>query len=366
MFENHNPNLFQDLFVLELANNHWGSLERGFEIIEKFSEKVRKCGVKAAMKLQIRDVDNFIHYEHKGNKESRYIDKTISTKMTVDQHKMMINKAKECGCIPMATPFDEASVDACVELGCEILKIASSDINDWFLLEKIVQTGKPVMFSTGGASLKQIDDIVGYFNKHGVNYAMNHCVSNYPSEDDELELNQIDFLIKRYPGVVIGHSTHEYHDWHSSMLISYAKGVRTWERHIDIPYPENHRQKEVSKYCSLPEQIEEYFNSFKKAKEMCGLTSESRREISEKEDKYLKALYRGLYVKNNIKKGAIIRKEDLYSAVPYHPGQVTSRNFIEGMVAKSDLKPDVPLQEKDINILTHEIPVCEGDLVDYA
>jgi len=54
-------NIFEDLFVLELANNHWGNLKRGLKIVESFAKIVRFNGVKAAIKLQFRDVDNFIH-----------------------------------------------------------------------------------------------------------------------------------------------------------------------------------------------------------------------------------------------------------------------------------------------------------------
>ena len=65
-------------------------------------------------------------------------------------------------------------------------------------------------------------------------------------------MNQIDFLRDRYPDHVIGFSTHEYHDWTSSMLIAYAKGARTFERHIDI----ERDGVTVSPYCSLPTQVD--------------------------------------------------------------------------------------------------------------
>ena len=63
----------------------------------------------------------------------------------------------------MSTPFDESSVDMCANLGIQIIKIASSDINDWVLIEKIATLRKPVIVSTGGSSLKDIDDLVKFF-----------------------------------------------------------------------------------------------------------------------------------------------------------------------------------------------------------
>ena len=67
--------IFEDLFVLELANNHWGNMERGKKIIDDFSRIVRFNNIKAAIKLQFRDVDNFIHKDFKNREDIRYINK---------------------------------------------------------------------------------------------------------------------------------------------------------------------------------------------------------------------------------------------------------------------------------------------------
>ena len=353
--------IFENLFVLELANNHWGSLERGKKIVREFAKIVRDNKVKAAIKLQFRDVDSFVHKDFKNSgsgieltslpKRSRYIQKTSKTKLSYDEMKELVEYIKKHNCIPMSTPFDEKSVDWCVEMQLPIIKVSSADINDWILLNKIASTKKPVILSTGGATDKQIEDVVIFFTNRKIPIALNHCVSKYPSEDNELELDQIDYLKQKYPNVTIGLSTHEYHDWHSSMYISYAKGVRTWERHIDIPYPTNHEQKEVSKYCSLPHQIDEWFTSFSRAKIMCGTSSSIRRVIDEKETSYLEALYRGLYLKDDLKKGTKISLDHLYSAVPYQKeiGHITSRQYFDGdFILNRDMKKDSPLTNSDI------------------
>jgi len=224
-------NIFEDLFVLEVANNHWGNVDRGIKIITEFARLVRFNNVRAAIKLQFRDIANFIHKDFIGREDIRYIKKTLDTRLSKDEYAKLIETILKNSCIPMATPFDEKSVSLCVELGIQIIKIASSDINDWILIEAIAKTNKPVIVSTGGTSLKDIDDMVSFFEKRNIHLAINHCVSIYPSEDYELELNQIDFLKDRYPGHVIGLSSHEYQDWNSSMMISYAKGARVFERH---------------------------------------------------------------------------------------------------------------------------------------
>jgi sialic acid synthase SpsE len=335
--------LFENFFVLEMANNHWGKLDRGLKLIRDHAAVVRFNNVKAAIKLQFRDVDEFIHPEFKGNTNNRYIKKTEDTKLSKADFTRLVEEIKNLGCIPMATPFDEASVDLCVHFDMPMIKIASSDINDWPLIEKVASTRRPTIVSTGGASEKDLDDLVRFFEKRDIPLSINHCVSLYPSEDSELQLDQIDYLKERYPNHVIGLSTHEYHDWHSSMLISYGKGARTWERHVDIDY----EAVPVSSYCSLPQQCDEWFKAFHKAAEMCGGSGSSRRVISRKETEYLDALVRGVYAKKDLAPDYVFSKEkfekDFYLAVPLRKGQLSCREVMNGEKLLSGIKADEAL-----------------------
>ena len=344
-----NELVFENLFVLEAANNHWGDLDRGKKIIQDFATVARYNNVKAAIKFQFRDVDNFVHEDFKGNQEIRYIKKTEATKMSHTQYKSLADAVVRAGCIPMATPFDEASVDLCVALNFPIIKIASSDINDWSLLERIAQTRLPVIASSGGASEKSLDEMVQYFENRDIPLAINHCVSLYPSEDNQLELNQIKYMKDRYPNHIIGFSSHEYHDWHSSMLISYALGARTWERHIDI----EHGNVPVSPYCSLPSQVDEWFKAFHKAVEMLGNSASSRRIISKEETKYLDALVRGVYARRDLPMGHELSSEsfsqDFKLAVPLRKGQLSTREILNGLKITKDLSAGDPVTIENID-----------------
>lgn len=334
-----NKTIFDDLFVLELANNHLGDVDRGLKIINDYAKIVRFNNIRAAIKLQFRDVDNFIHKDHRDRTDVRYIKKTLMTKMSFDDFYKMVEAIRKSSIIPMATPFDERSVDMCVELDLDIIKVASSDVNDWLLLEKIAKTKKPVVVSSGGSSLKDLDDMVKFFENRHIPLAINHCVSLYPTEDGDLDLNQIDFLKNRYRGHVIGLSTHEYHDWSSSMLIAYAKGARTFERHVDI----NSDGVKVSPYCSLPEQIDVWFKSFHKAREMCGGSENTKRIPPKEETDYLDQLIRGVYAKNNLPKGHVITGDDIYMAIPLLKGQISCRELMAGEVLLQPVKKDKPV-----------------------
>ncbi|HUB67889.1 MAG TPA: N-acetylneuraminate synthase family protein [Candidatus Methylacidiphilales bacterium] len=321
--------IFEDLFVLEMANNHYGSLERALNIVREYSRIVRFNNVRAAIKFQLRDVDNFIHKDFRGRTDIRYVKKTLDTQMPHANFVALADAIKKAGCIPMATPFDERSVDFCVELALPIIKLASSDVNDWELIERIAKTRRPVICSTGGTSLKDLDDLVTFFGNRNIPLAINHCVSLYPCEDSDLELNQIDFLRRRYPHHVIGLSTHEYHDWDASLQIAYAKGARTFERHIDID-----DGRPISPYCSLPSQIDSWFRAYNRAKTMCGGSGETRRNITDAEAKYLNSLVRGVYAKRDLPAGHVIRQEslgeDIYLAIPLQKGQISCRELMHG------------------------------------
>ena len=318
--------IFEDLFVLEIASNHQGKVERGLEIISKFSKVVRFNNVRAAIKLQFRDIDNFVHKDFRDREDVRYIKRVRDTRLSKDEFAVLVEAIRKSGCIPMSTPFDEKSVDWCVEFDMPIIKVASADNNDWTLLEKIATTRRPVIISTGGMSLKDMDDVVRFFKKREIPLALNHCIAAYPHEDSECELNQIDFFRNRYPGIVIGYSCHEYHDWQASMHIAFGKGARTFERHIDI----NDDGFEVAKYSSLAHQIDTWFKAWHKAKEMCGGSSESRRTFISREIEYLDSYVRGVYAKHDLVAGQVLTEDCVYLAIPLQKGQASSRELMLG------------------------------------
>ena len=344
--------IFEDLFVLEMANNHLGSVDRGLRIIHEFAQVVRFNNIRASIKLQFRDVENFIHKDFVNRTDLRYVKKTMDTRLKDEEYATLVKAIRQAGCIATATPFDERSVDLCVELGLPILKVASSDLNDWLLLEKIAKTKKPVVVSTGGSSLKDMDDVVTFFANRNIPLAINHCVSIYPAEDSELEMNQIDFLRNRYPNNTIGYSTHEFTDWTNSMMISYAKGARTWERHIDI----NSDGVKVSPYNSLPHQIDEWFKAFQKAKEMCGAPGTQKRMCPKKEIEYLDALVRGVYAKEDLPEGHLLTDDDVYLAIPLQKGQLSCRELMKGEMLLNPVQKDQAIRIDDIESPYSQIP----------
>ncbi|OAM89576.1 N-acetylneuraminate synthase family protein [Termitidicoccus mucosus] len=350
-----NRDIFENLFVLEMTNNHQGNLKRALDIVHEHSRVVRFNNVRAAIKLQFRDVDSFVHKGFRDRADIRYIKRVLETKMSKGDYAVLVEAIKKSGCIPMATPFDEKSVDWCVDFNMPIIKIASADSNDWLLLERIAATRKPCIISFGATPLKDMDDVVTFFENRNIPLAINHCVAAYPHENAECELNQIDFFKKRYPGHTIGWSCHEYKDWDTSIKIAYAKGARTFERHIDIDTD----GFKVAAYSSLPGQLDIWFKAFHKAVEFCGTTSSERKLPLAKETAYLDTYIRGVYAKHDLKPGQLITEEDIYLAIPLQKGQLSCRELMLGRFGHKitkEVKADAPLVIDDI-----DTPYSEND-----
>jgi len=341
-------NIFEDLFVLEMASNHQGDVQRGLQIIEQFAKVVRFNNVRAAIKLQFRDLDNFVHKDFVSREDIRYVKRVRDTRLSKDDFARLVHAIKSSGCIPMATPFDERSVDWCVDFNMPIIKVASADNNDWTLLEKIASTRKPVVVSLGGLSQKDNDDLVTFFEHRNIPLALNHCVAAYPHEDSEAELNQIDYLRKRYPNHTIGYSCHEHHEWTSSVQIAYGKGARTFERHIDI----NTDGFKVASYSSLPENIDQWFKSWRRAIVFCGGSADRKRVPIAREVEYLDSYIRGVYAKHDVVAGQLLTEDDVYLAIPLQKGQISSRELMLGAFGHRlllDCRKDQPITINDIN-----------------
>ncbi len=340
--------VFENLFVLEMTNNHQGKLERALEIVREHSRVVRFNNVRAAIKLQFRDIDSFVHKDFRDRTDIRYVRRVLETRIEKAGYAKLVEAIRKSGCIPMATPFDEKSVDLCVEFNLPIIKIASADSNDWMLLERIAKTRKPCIISFGATPLKDMDDVVTFFENRNIPLAINHCVAAYPHEDSECELEQIDFLRDRYPGHVIRWSCHEYKDWDTSVKIAYAKGARTFERHIDI----NSDGFEVAKYSSLPGQLDTWFKAFHKAVEFCGTARNGRKLPLAKETAYLDTYIRGVYARHDLQPGQILREEDIYMAIPLQKGQISCRELMLGQyghkIVKA-VKADAPVSIDDVD-----------------
>jgi sialic acid synthase SpsE/quercetin dioxygenase-like cupin family protein len=334
---------FRDLFVFDLANNHQGSVEHALNIVRGVGAAVRKRGVRGVFKFQFRQLDTFVHPAHQKQSDNKHIPRFLATRLERKDYKVLLDAVRAEGMLSMCTPFDEESVDVITEMGFDLIKVASCSAKDWPLLEKIADSNLPVIFSTGGLQLANIDDLVSFFDHRGCEYAIMHCVSLYPIPDDKFHLNQIDVLKGRYRNRVIGWSTHENPDDVLPVTVAIAKGAQMFERHVGIATD----KITLNAYSSTPEQVDAWIAAAQHAAVLCGSTE---RVTDADEIASLDSLRRGVFAKTGIKKGQVIGRDQVYFAMPYQDGQVDSGHWRAGIIAEADVKADAPVLRTAVKV----------------
>ena len=118
-------NIFDRLFIFEMANNHMGDVNHGLKIIDEFSKVSKKFDFQFGIKLQYRQLDTFIHPDYRSRNDIKYIKRFLETKLNKDEFKTLKDAIKSAGLLAICTPFDEASVDLIEEHEFDIIKVAS-------------------------------------------------------------------------------------------------------------------------------------------------------------------------------------------------------------------------------------------------
>lgn len=126
---------------------------------------------------------------------------------TPQQWAGLAQHARERGLIFLSSPFSEAAVDLLEKLEMPAWKVASGEVNNPILLERMAETGKPILLSTGMSPLEEIDQVVDWIKGQGLPLAVFQCTSRYPSPPETIGLNMLEFFRWRY-GVPVGLSDH--------------------------------------------------------------------------------------------------------------------------------------------------------------
>jgi N-acetylneuraminate synthase len=333
---------FRNLFILDLANNHQGSVDHGIEVIRRHAEVVKKHGVKAAIKFQFRDLDTFIHPSHALESSNKHIGRFLSTRLSRSDFEQLFDEVKRYNLHTMCTPFDENSVSLATEMGFDLIKVASCSARDWPVMEAVSETNLPVVFSTGGLEIDDVDNLVAFSEHRALDFALMHCVSIYPTPPEACNLLNIVMLRRRFPSTCIGWSTHEDPDATEPVLMAAAYGALIYERHIGV----GTESIALNAYSSTPEQIDRWLSAWKTARTLAG--SYERLPSPEEEMRAVCALQRGVYAKRQLKAGVLLEREDVFFAMPLQEGQLESGRFRGGIILRSDVGNSAPLLQGDV------------------
>lgn len=328
------------LFTFEMANNHQGDVEHGKRIIRELKRVTKPYEdiFDFAVKFQYRNLDTFIHPAYKDRMDVKNVKRFQETRLSQEQFLELKHEVEAQGMLTMCTAFDEDSVDYIVNQNYDMIKIASCSFVDWPLLEKVAQSGLPVIASAAGSPLVDVDRVVTFFYHRQVSMALMHCVAEYPTPNEHLEMNQITFYKNRYPKLHIGFSTHEDPNNMEPIKVAVAKGAEIFEKHVGVPT----ETITLNGYSASPDQVAMWLETAKKTYEMCGV-SNMRYEPLEKEKADLAALQRGVFAKHDLHPGDKIDNDDFYLAFPCEPGQVLASKlskYASITIANTEIKKD--------------------------
>lgn len=313
--------LLQNLFIFEMANNHQGRVDHGLRIIQAMGIIQRRQGIRGAIKFQYRDLETFVHPDFKDRKDVKHIPRFLETRLSDADFRKLIEEARQQELGVIVTPFDEASVGKCVEHGVDVIKIASCSADDWPLIEAIVETRKPVIASTGGVSVYDIDNLASFFNHRKTEYALLHCVGLYPTGNEHVHMGFLTRLAYRYPGVRVGYSGHEPPDNLDIVGIAISRGATILERHVGLAAD----GIKLNAYSMDPGQTERWVAAALRARSING--TDTNKHTTQDELDSLLSLKRGVFAARPIHKGETISKSDVFFAMPCVPGQTTSGEF---------------------------------------
>lgn len=233
--------------VAELSANHGGDLAEALATIEM----AKRCGADA-VKFQTYTADTLTinvnkpgFYINKGPWKGESLYELYERAHTPWQwHKEMFDKAREVGLTAFSTPFDETAVDFLEDLNVPAYKIASFEVIDLPLIKYVAQTKKPMIISTGMADLEEISEALETVRENGCkDIVLLHCVSGYPTPIEQINLNTITDLARKF-NVLVGLSDHTLGV--TAAITSVALGACMIEKHFTLSRKNNSPDAEFS------------------------------------------------------------------------------------------------------------------------
>lgn len=221
----------QRTFVIaEIGNNHNGNLDRAIHMVDEAVEVGADCA-----KFQMRHLEE-VYRQRTLRKDGEdlgteyVLDLLRRFELPVDAHQQLATYCAQKGILYLCTPWDRASVAVLEELAVPAYKVASADLTNLPLLDRLCSTGKPLILSTGMSSREEIQISVNFLNHRKAQFALLHCNSTYPAPLHDINLKWIEKLRHIHP--LVGYSGHERGI--AVSLAAVALGASIVERHFTL------------------------------------------------------------------------------------------------------------------------------------
>jgi N,N'-diacetyllegionaminate synthase len=317
--------------IAEAGVNHNGSLL----LAKKLINFAKKSGADF-IKFQSFKTDNLVKDNTQTTKYQRVNTKKKETQhsllkkleLSENNHKQIISYCKKKGIKSIFSPFDLESLEMLFRLKIFNIKIASGEINNYFLLKKIAKKAKKIILSTGMSTLSEVLNAIKILKKNGAKQkiiSVLHCHSDYPTNLKNVNLNAMKTLGKK-TNLAVGYSDHTIGI--ETAIASVALGGTVIEKHITLNKkmsgPDHKASmdfKEFSKYVSLIRNTESLLGSYKK--------KPTKVEIFNK-----KLIRKSIVAKRSIKKGEFFSEKNITSKRPEGGISPVYWNYLIGKKSK--------------------------------
>ena len=319
---NHPP-----FIIAEMSGNHNQSLERALEIVESAA----KAGVHA-LKIQTYTADTMtLNIDNKDfkieDKSSLWNENNLyklyqQAYTPWEWHKPIFERCRKLGLIPFSTPFDETAVDFLEELNPPMYKIASFENNDIPLIKKVASTGKPMIISTGMATLAELDETVRSARDAGCkNIILLKCTSTYPASPKNTNISMIPHMQELF-NCQIGLSDHTMGT--AVSVASVALGATVIEKHFTTSRADGGVD---AAFSMEPNEMQGLVVDTEKAWQALGHITYGPTEEEQKSMKFR----RSIYIVKDLKAGDILTKENLRVI---RPGYGLAPKYYEHLLGK--------------------------------
>ncbi len=323
--------------IAEMSGNHNQSLERALQIVDAAAASGAH-----ALKLQTYTADTITmrgayKIEDKNslwNGEELY-DLYSKAYTPWEWHKPIFDRAKELGMLAFSSPFDESAVDFLESLNVPLYKIASFENTHHPLLKKVAATGKPVIMSTGVATLEDVEESVEVLRSAGCKeIILLKCTSTYPATAQNTNLNTIPFMKEKFK-CEIGLSDHTMGIGVS--VASVALGVRVIEKHFTLSRAEGGVD---SAFSMEPHELKMLVEETERAYQALGKIQLNVQDVEKKSLLYK----RSIYVSKDIAAGEVLNETNLKIIRPALGLAPKYWDSVLGKRASKDIKSGTPLQ----------------------
>jgi len=319
--------------IAEIGNNHNGDYELAKQLVDEAVLAGADCA-----KFQMRNLDSL----YRQSSDTGNVNEDLGSEYIIDllrKHQLsdddmfrVFDYCHEKGIMPLCTPWDLPSIEKLHNYGMSGFKVASADLVNHHLLEKLVATHKPLICSTGMSREEEIIESARFLRNAGAQFSLLHCNSTYPAPFKDVNLAYLNRL-SEIGQCVVGYSGHERGI--NVSIASLGFGARIIEKHFSL---DRNMEGNDHKVSLLPDEFSSLVKGIREVEQSIG--SEDVREITQGELMNREVLGKSLVINCDLKKGNIIQESMIDIRSPGQGLPPYRKKEIVGKKATHDFRSD--------------------------